>query len=180
MNPVLVVCYSYSGVTRRLAELLCSRFDWPVAEVRDAHPRSGWPGTFHCVLDSLLRRRPAILYEGPDPGGFRTVVLMAPIWMYRLAGPMRSFVWQNRDSFQHVVVISTMGSAGASNALAEVARILGKSPTHAAAFTTQEVEDGTCTTRLFALADQIQPASMRQAAAPAPTGSQAGIAAAAR
>lgn len=44
------------------------------------------------VLDSLLRRRPGIRYQGPDPADFRAVVLVSPIWMYRLAGPMRSFV----------------------------------------------------------------------------------------
>ena len=31
---------------------------------------------------------------------FRTVVLVAPIWMYRLAGPMRSFVARERDAMR--------------------------------------------------------------------------------
>jgi hypothetical protein len=159
MDTILVVCYSYTGVTRRLAQLLCSQRGWPLGEIFDTQPRAGNAGTWRCVLDSLLRRKPEIRYEGPDPADFRTVVLMSPIWMYRLAGPMRSFVHQHQDALQRVAVISTMGSAGASNAVREIADRLGALPVCASAFTQQEIEDGSGTGRLLEFADRLQPGS---------------------
>ena len=103
---------------RKSRELtLTVRAGTPLGEIADARPR----GTWRCVLDSLLRRRPEIHYRGPDPGDFRTVVLVSPIWMYRLAGPMRTFVQREKDAIRRVAVISTMNSGGASNALAEIA-----------------------------------------------------------
>ncbi|MEO8656503.1 MAG: flavodoxin, partial [Ramlibacter sp.] len=105
MDTILVVCYSYTGTTRRLARLLCSHQGWPLGEIVEEHPRSGAFGTLRCVLDSLLRRHPAVRYEGPDPADFHTVVLVSPVWMYRLAGPMRSFVARHREALRHVAVI---------------------------------------------------------------------------
>lgn len=159
MDTVLVISYSYTGTSRRLAQLMCSQQGWPLGEIADAHSRSGASGTLRCVLDSLLRRCPPVRYEGPDPADFRTVVLVSPIWMYRLAAPMRSFVAHRRDSLHRVAVISTMGSRGAVNAVAEIGALLRRPPILAAAFTQREVEDGSCAEKLQAFGDALVPES---------------------
>lgn len=155
MARVLVVCYSYTGTARRAAELLCSHHGWALGEVRDPAPR----GTLRCVLDSLLRRRPAIRYEGPAPHGFDTVVLVAPIWMYRLAAPMRSFVAHHRDQLPRVAVLVTMNAGGATNAFTEVAHLLGHWPVACAGFLQREIEDGSGTTRLLDVGDALDAAA---------------------
>lgn len=155
MDSILVVCYSHTGVSRRAAQLLCSHHGWPLGTIADTGTRDTW----RCVLDSLLRRRPAIRYQGPDPGDFRTVVLVSPIWMYRLAGPMRSFVAEHRDQLPRVAVVSTMNSGGASNAVGEIAHLLGHAVIGAAAFEARELEDGSGTGRLLAFGDELQPGS---------------------
>lgn len=162
MDSILVVCYSYTGTARTLAQLLCSHHGWPLGEIVEEHPRGGALGTLNCVLDSLLRRHPAVRYEGPDPGDFHTVVLLSPIWMYRLAGPMRSFVAGHREALRHVALILTMGRAGASNAVAEIAHVLGRAPILVRTFTAREVEDGSGTARLFDFADELLPPSTRK------------------
>ncbi len=174
MDTILVVCYSYTGTTRRLAQLLCSHHGWPLGEIREQQSRSGASGTLRCVLDSLLRRHPAVRYFGPDPEDFHTVVLMSPIWAYRLAGPMRSFVASHRDLVRRFAVVSTMGSAGASNAVTEIAHLLGRPPILAEAFTTREVEDGTGTARLIEIGDRLLPPVARPAAQRAGSGQEGG------
>lgn len=159
MDSILVICYSYTGTARRLAELLCSHHGWPLGEVVEEHPRAGAIGTLRCVADSLLRRHPAVRYQGPDPQDFRTVVLLAPIWAYRLAGPMRTFVTERRESLRRVAVILTMGSGGASHALAELAHVLGHTPILVGTFTTREVENGSGIARLLAFGDELLPPS---------------------
>ena len=156
MDSILVVCYSYTGISRRAAQLLCSHHGWPLGEITEFRRR----GTWGCVLDSLLRRRPEIRYHGPHPADFRTVVLVAPIWMYRLAGPMRSFVVREKDSLRRVAVVSTMNSGGASNAVGEIAHLLGHGVViDAAAFKARQIEDGSGTARLLAFGDALQPGS---------------------
>lgn len=166
MDTVLVVCYSYTGTTRRLAQLLCSHRGWPLGEIVEERPRAGAGGTLGCVLDSLLRRHPAVRYEGPDPEDFHTVVLLSPIWMYRLAGPMRSFIAAHRAALRRVAVVVTMNSGGASNAVAEIADVLGRAPILVATFRSREVEDGSSTGRLLAFGDELLPASTGTQATP--------------
>lgn len=168
MDSILVVCYSFTGVSRRAAELLCAHNGWPLGEIHDAAPREGATGILRCLLDSMLRRRPRIRYEGADPADFRCIVLVSPIWGWRLAGPMRSFVHDHRPALRRVAVVSTMGSGGASNAVTEVAHLLGHAPIRSTAFTAREVEDGTCTRRLFDFGDALQPPSTASQSAMAP------------
>ena len=166
MDSILVVNYSYSGVSRRAAQLLASHHGWPLGTIEDRRPRIGASGTWRCVLDSLLDRRPRIRYSGPVPEEFRTVVLVSPIWVYRLAGPMRSFLHEHR--LRRVAVVVTMGSAGASNAFAEVRRLTGKNPIETLALTAREVDTGSGTTRLIEWGDRLQPG--RAMARPSATG----------
>ena len=161
MSKILVVAYSYTGTSRRLAQLLVAQQHWTLGEVRDARPRSGAAGTWRCLLDSLFRRRTEIRYDGPNPGEFDAVVLVSPIWVYRLAGPMRSFVAAQRASLRDVAMISVMGGSGAPNAVEEVHRLIGRPSLMNAAFNTREVEDGSCATRLQAFGTAVQEAEDR-------------------
>jgi menaquinone-dependent protoporphyrinogen IX oxidase len=141
-DRTLIVCYSNTGTSRRVAELLASQFKWPCGEISEQHSRTGTAGMLRCVVDSLLRRHPAIRYEGPAPRDFETVVLIAPIWLYRLAGPMRSFVRDHAPGLKRVAVISVMGGQGATNAFSEIDQILGHPPVLSTSFTAREVDDG--------------------------------------
>ena len=156
MDRILVVCYSYTGTSRQLAQLLCAQLGWPMGEVVEAHRRSGPTGTLRCVADSLLRRRPLIRYDGPDPREFEAVVLVSPIWIYRLAGPMRSFIADRAADLKQVAVVSVMGAKGASNAVAEIGRLLGHAPVAATSFTSREVDDGSCADRLQGFGRALQ------------------------
>ena len=156
MSRILVVFYSYTGTGRRLARLLAAQQGWPVGEVQELRPRSGTKATWQCMLDSLFRRRPAIRYEGPALRNFDVVVLIAPIWARQLAGPMRSFVAELRTALPEVAVLSVMGSDGAPAAAAEIARWTKETPQLAGAFTSREVNDGSCAGRLQAFGDAIR------------------------
>lgn len=156
MADTLIVCYSYTGTSRVLAQLLSAQQGWPVGEVIELESRAGAGGTLRCILDSLLWRQPPIRYQGPDPARFDSLVLVSPIWMCRLAGPMRTFVASRAEVLEQVAVASVMGSAGAVNAVAEVASLLDDVAVEAAAFTSREVLDGSCAQRLQAFGDGLR------------------------
>ncbi|MCI5068233.1 flavodoxin, partial [Acidovorax sp.] len=125
MDSILVVFYSYTGVSRRAAQLIAAHYDWPMGEIRDARLRAGFLGGLRCLLDSLFRRRPAIRYEGPDPAGFRTVILISPIWAYRMAGPMRSFLAERGARIRRFAQVTLMNAVGSSQAVVEAQQLIG-------------------------------------------------------
>ncbi|AGU52899.1 flavodoxin domain-containing protein [Variovorax paradoxus B4] len=164
MNKILVVVYSYTGTSRKVAQLLCSQQGWPMAEIAETRPRAGAFGSFRCLLDSVFRRRPAIRYDGPKTKDFDAVVLVSPIWGQRLAGPMRSFVGTRRNHLPDVAVISVMGGRGAPNAVAEISRLIGRAPMLDTTFTTHEVDNGSFATRLQAFGTAVRSAEGAQSA----------------
>ena len=167
MSKILVVCYSHTGTCLYLARELSSQQGWHRGEITLVRPRGGRVGYWRCVLDSLLRRTPEIRYNGPPPLKYEAVVLVSPIWAFRLAGPMRSFVKRGRERLPQVAVISVMGGAGAPNAVAEVGRLLGRAPIQSAAFTMQDVEEGNCRERLQSFAAELRDALAAKRSAPA-------------
>jgi hypothetical protein len=174
MDSILLVSYSYTGLSRRAARLLASHRGWPLGEIHDVRRRAGFLGGLRCVADSLFMRQPAIRYEGPDPGDFRTVVIVSPIWAYRMAGPMRSFLAQHAGRIQRYAQVTLMNASGASNAVREAARLLQRSPVLTAEFLSREIVDGSGVARLLRLGDTLVPASAAAQAArqPAWTGSK--------
>jgi hypothetical protein len=162
MSKVLVITYSYTGTCRQLAQLLCSQQGWPMGEISDVRSRKGMMGLWRSIVDSWLHRRPAISYVGPPPIAFDAVVLVSPIWAYRLASPMRSFVAARHGELRNVAVISAMGNRGAPNAVAEISRLLGRSPILDTAFTTRQIEDGSCATLLQAFGTAVDAALGQQ------------------
>ena len=82
MNKILVVVYSCTGTSRKVADLLCSQQGWPMAEIVEVRPRAGALGSLRCLLDSLLRRHPPIRYDGPHTKTFgRAPILDAAFTM---------------------------------------------------------------------------------------------------
>lgn len=169
MTDILVVFYSYTGVSRRVAQLLSSHHGFSLGEIHEVKHRAGALGGLRCVLDSLLGRHPAIRYEGPDPADCRAVVIVSPIWAYQMAGPMRSFLREYKSRIHRYAQVTVMNAAGASNAVAEAARLMGSAPVMTGEFLSRRIEDGTGTGDLLEFGDALvhaveSPASRRAAA----------------
>ena len=49
---------------------------------------------------------PGRRYEGPDPQDFHTVVLLSPVWIYRLAGPMPALL---QGTARHCATLPSFG-----------------------------------------------------------------------
>lgn len=157
MGSTLIVFYSLTGNSRRLAELLAAQTGWPLGEVLEERPRgASGLGFVRCGLDSIFHRRPAICYRGPEPSEFANIVLVAPIWLKELAGPMRSFVAKEKEHLPRIAVLTTMGGRGGSNAVAEIAGVAGRDPVLSEVVTAREVEDGSCAQAVATFAKAVE------------------------
>lgn len=152
MARVLVVHHSRTGTCRTLARALASARQWLAGEVTTLESPDGyWP----CARDALLRRAPRIRYTGPNPSTFDAVVLVSPIWCWRLSPPMRSFVRSMHGKLTKVAVVSCMGGSGASNAVAEVERLVGRPVIAKLALRQQDVQAGHHVAALQDFADMV-------------------------
>jgi flavodoxin len=171
MSKILVVVYSRTGTCQRLADLLCDQLRSPMAEIFDARPRHGLLGYWRCLLDSWLRREPPIHYRGLPLDPFDAVVLIAPVWAGRLAGPMRTFVHSSSAVLPAVALVPVMTGAGAVHAIADVAGLTGRAPILAMPFTPRDIEAGRAARRASAFGEAMQ--AVKGAATPHPQAARA-------
>lgn len=143
MNDLLVVYYSRTGTARQVAQQLGRIAQAHVGEIIDSKPRTGFRGDLRCVLDALLRREPKFRYAGPAPTRYRSVILVAPVWLRHLAAPMRAFLARGPQLPRHVGVVSVMAREGAYRAVQEVADAIRRNPAAVLAIRQQEVLNGT-------------------------------------
>ncbi len=91
---VLIIYYSRSGTTRRLAEALAKALQADVREIKCPRYRPGGLRYLKAGYDSLRGNLPQI--EGPDvdPGQYDLLLLGAPVWTSYPALPLRAYLAQ--------------------------------------------------------------------------------------
>ena len=139
MTQALVVFHSRTGYCRMLAESLCKKHGWQLGEVTYLH---GHDSLARYACDALLRRSPQIRYDGPDPERFRAIVLIAPVRTLGLCPLMRAFARSLRRKRDDVALLACSDSGSASNALAEIERLLEHRTVASLALRPSDVEAG--------------------------------------
>ena len=159
MDSMLVVVYSETGLARLVARQLHADRGWPVGELHDLRSHPETPGLLRPLLDSLLHRDPPIAYQGPEPGDFRTVVLVTPMLAGHVPAAMRSFLTHHREQLRRVAIVSILKSEEAVSAVPEVAEVLGHAPIHNATLTAAELEGERGTALVREFGELLQPRS---------------------
>lgn len=156
MSDILVISYSHKGTSRRLAQLLSQQQNWPMAEISEVHPHGGLGGRVRGLLDARLHRHPQIDYTGPPPNEYDAVVLVAPVWASRLAGPVRSFISLMREHLPDLALISVTHNWGVPEVISELGALMGSFPVVSTTFTPHEVNYPSCATRLQAFGNAVR------------------------
>jgi flavodoxin len=122
----LVVAYSLSGNNTLLADHLAGQLE---ADRADINPDRSM-GMFQIALDALFNRSPKLKPEHRDPGGYDVVVLAGPIWMGKIASPIRSYVEEFRSHLRTIAFVSACGGALGPNEKvgAQVKKLIGEDP----------------------------------------------------
>jgi len=159
MDSMLVVVSSETGLAREVARQLHAEHGWPVGEVHDLRSHPEAPGVLRPLLDSLLHRGAPVAYEGPEPGDFRTVVVVTPVLAGHVPAAMRAFLGHHREQLRRVAIVSILKSEEAVSAVPGVAQLLGHAPIHNATFTPAELEGASGAQRVRDFGDFLQPRS---------------------
>jgi hypothetical protein len=120
MKDTLVVFYSRTGCTRRLALRIAGMLDADVEEITERHSRRGVFGFARSMFDVLHGRLPRIAAARLDPRSYRTVVIGTPVWAAHVSSPVRSYIVQHADALRRLGLFCTMGSSGGAEVLAEM------------------------------------------------------------
>jgi flavodoxin len=146
MKPCLVVCYSHTGVTARVAAALANRLGADLETIEEVRPRQGASGYLRSVWEALRQRPAHIVPPRHDPARYPFIVLGTPVWAGHMSAPMRSYIMQQRDHFKRLALFCTMGGSGGRQVLSAMAELSRRAPVATLCLRQQEV-----------LADRYQP-----------------------
>ena len=156
---ILVVYYSRSGTTRRVASALSATLNGSVEEIVDVRGRNGLFGYWRSVSEARRKQPADILPVKHDPSKFDLVVIGTPVWAWSVSSPVRAYLTANKDRLPDVAFFCTLGANGSDAAFAQMQAIIGKHPRATCAITDGELAKGKEGPQLtaFAMALQVPP-----------------------
>jgi flavodoxin len=141
MKP-LVVFYSRSGVTRKVAESLSQKLGCDVEEVVDTKNRGGLWGYITSGYGANRKRLTVIRDTKYDPSQYDLVIIGTPVWAGLMSVPIRTYITKNMDKLKRVAFFCTLGSKDAPRIFPDMEELCGKRPVGTAMFRKGDVMGG--------------------------------------
>ena len=139
MKKILIVYYSRTQTTKKVAEILAEKLGADLEEIKDTVDRLGAKGYLISGRDATLRRLTTLLKSEKNPADYDLVIVGTPIWSWNMSVPVRTYITENKDKFPDVAFFCTMGGSGDERAFKEMSEIVGKEPAGTLALKTVEV-----------------------------------------
>ncbi len=125
MDKILVVYYSRTGTTRKVAEAVRGELGCDIEEIISIKNRSGVVGYFFCGKEATLKKTAEIKPTVENPADYDLVIIGTPVWAWNISSPTRAYLMQNIGKFKKIAVFCTMGGLGDKKAFTEIENICG-------------------------------------------------------
>jgi flavodoxin len=87
---ILVVYYSRSGSTRKIAEALSAALTCDLEEIVENKSRAGFFGYMRSLVEARQKRPSVIEPAKRDPSSYDLVVVGTPVWGWPVSSPVRA------------------------------------------------------------------------------------------
>jgi flavodoxin len=131
----LVVYYSRSGNTRRVAQAIAGALGATLEELQEARDRSGALGYIRSGIDAVRKKAAELMPLTSDPVEFDLVVIGTPVWAFTMAPAVRTYIQQCGGKIKRAAVFCTLGSAGQDKTFRDMAAALELEPAATLALT---------------------------------------------
>lgn len=128
MSKILVVYYSRTGRTKKVAEAIASQLGADIEEIVDTTPRKGLRAIFHATLDGLLGRTTDIEEPAKDPYDYDLIVVGTPIWAGSVCAPVRDYFTWTDGAIRNAAFFLTHGSLGEGRVFHQMEALSGAKP----------------------------------------------------
>ncbi|MFA5142143.1 MAG: hypothetical protein WC471_04195 [Candidatus Woesearchaeota archaeon] len=123
----LVVYYSRTGITKKVAGIIAKDMKADIQEVHDLRNRKGIIGYILGGRDAVLKRLTPIKVDKKLPQKYGLVVIGTPIWA-GMSPAIRTYIIGNKGTFKNVAFFCTMGGSGDKKAFKGMAELIGRRP----------------------------------------------------
>ena len=161
MASILVIHYSRSGNTQKVAQAIARACGADLEQIRDVKPRHGLWGWIRSGREAMRAIPAEIRPLKRDPASYELVVLGSPVWVGHVSSPMRAYLRQRAGQFTRVALFVTEGGSGGPKALAEMTALAGQQPVATLELHARELGDD-LRSKLSAFIDRVHDAAACQ------------------
>jgi len=136
----LVVYYSRTGHTKKVAETIADMLGCDREEIVDTQWRSGPLGWLRSGYQTTKKSLTELKALESDLSAYDVVIIGTPVWAGTVSVPVRTFVSKYKDLLCKVAFFSTHGGDDPQNEFAEMEAFCGTQPVSVVSFSSKEVE----------------------------------------
>jgi flavodoxin len=138
----LLVFYSRTGRTKKIAELISTEINCEYEEIIDTKKRKGRfigfvKSGFAATREKLTNNKEV----QKDPELYDVVILGTPIWNKRMTPAIRTYITENKNRFKSVAFFCTLGGIGGPETFESMAELCEKTPVSTLAITRKEIKN---------------------------------------
>ena len=136
----LIVYYSRTGTTKKVADKLADKLKADKEEIIDFKNRKGAVGYIIGGKDAMTKKLTKINELKKNPENYDLLIIGTPVWAFTMAPAIRTFLIKIKDYNKKIALFFTAGSSGMKKTLTQMKELLPKSKlTATLALTTSEV-----------------------------------------
>jgi hypothetical protein len=105
-GKTLIIYYSRTGNSRLISEVLQKELNAQALEIKDLKDRSGSLGYAGAGFDGFFDRHTTIDPAKVDLSPYSNIVIVSPIWNWKLSTPIHTFIDNNRLDDKTVVLFT--------------------------------------------------------------------------
>jgi len=123
MSKILIVYYSRTGVTKKVADTIREKLNADIEEMISIKDRSGIMGYIFCGKEATQKTLAEIKPITKNLSDYDLVVIGTPVWAWNISSPIRTFLENNKGKFKKLAAFCTMGGSGDEKSFAEMEKI---------------------------------------------------------
>lgn len=135
----LIIYYSRTGTTRKIAEVLQEKLGADIEEISSQKYNLGAFGYIQGGKDAMRKKPGDIRERKRRLADYDLVIIGGPIWGWNVCPPVRAYCREAKGALKRIAYFCTMGGSGYEKAFAEMEKECGCKPIATLNLTTKEV-----------------------------------------
>ena len=151
----LILFYSRTGITKKIAENLTNSLGADMEEVFDTVNRSGVFGYMRAGKDAISKKLTIIKPLIHNLSDYDLIIIGTPVWVGLMATPIRTIITEQKDKIKQVALFCTQGATNTQGALADMTKLLEKQIVATLEISTKEVVNNNFAEKLNKFVSEI-------------------------
>jgi menaquinone-dependent protoporphyrinogen IX oxidase len=152
----LIVFYSRTGCTRKVAEELAGKLGADMEELKETKDRSGAGGFLLAGRDAMLKRSSELLPTTRNAADYDLVIAATPIWAATMCPAIRTWLTREAANLRSVAFIATQGGSGAERAFTHMQEFAKREPLATLILLDRDIKTGAIADALTAFAEKLR------------------------